>query len=64
MSDLDLLLDEENEISFQLNIEGTQPGTAKCRLAIDGDNGMGLIFESNSVKNDEVTFTLPKLHPY
>ena len=61
MSDLDLLLDEENEISFQLNIEGTQPGTAKCRLAIDGDHGMGLIFESDKVSNDEVTFTLPAL---
>ena len=61
MSDLDLLLDEENEISFQLNIEGTQPGTAKCRLAIDGDHGMGLLFESDKVSNGEVTFTLPAL---
>jgi len=60
MSEIDLLLDEENELSFQLSVEGTQPGTAKCRLTIDNSD-IGLLFEADKVKNDEVTFTLPPL---
>jgi hypothetical protein len=60
MSEIDLLLDEENELSFQLSVEGTQPGTARCRLAIDNEV-VGLLFEADKVKNDEVTFTLPPL---
>jgi hypothetical protein len=60
MSEIDLLLDEDNELSFQLSIEGSQPGTARCRLTIE-NNDLGLLFESSKIKNDEVTFTLPPL---
>lgn len=60
MSAIDLLLDEENEISFQLNIEGTQPGQAVCRLAIDNNN-IGLLFEGRGSRSGEISVILPPL---
>tara|TARA_Y100000593_G_C4213348_1_gene288001 strand:+ start:192 stop:722 length:531 start_codon:yes stop_codon:yes gene_type:complete len=60
MSNIDLLLDEENELTFQLNIEGNAPGDAKCRLRLEND-GIGLLFEANSHEKGEVTVVLPPL---
>ena len=60
MSGINLLLDEENELSFQLNIEGSQPGNAICRLAIDSP-GIGLLFEAKALRHGEVNIILPPL---
>ena len=60
MGKIDLLLDEENELTFQLNIEGNSPGTAKCRLKLD-NNDLGLIFEARAVEKGEVSVFLPPL---
>ena len=60
MSAIDLLLDEENELSFQLNIEGTQPGQAVCRLAIDNSD-IGLLFEGRGSRSGEISVILPPL---
>ena len=38
MSSIDLLLDEENELTFQLNIEGSSPSSANCRLIVENKN--------------------------
>ena len=59
MSTIDLMIDEENELTFQVQIEGTRPGTAKCRLMLES-NSMSLAFEGQS-SNDEVSVTLPPL---
>ena len=40
MSTIDLMIDEENELTFQVQIEGTRPGTAKCRLMLESKNMM------------------------
>ena len=60
MSKIDLLLDEENELIFQLNVEGNAPGTAQCRLNID-NKGIGLLFEAKASDPGEVSVVLPPL---
>ena len=35
MSKINLLLDEENEITFALTVEGTTNSPAKCRLLVE-----------------------------
>jgi hypothetical protein len=60
MSKIDLLIDEENELVFQLNVEGNAPGTAKCRLKLE-NKGMDLLFEANSHEQGEVSVVLPPL---
>jgi len=58
-SKIDLMIDEENELTFQVQIEGTRPGSAKCRLMLESKN-MSLAFEGQSA-GDEVSVTLPPL---
>jgi hypothetical protein len=53
------MIDEENELTFQVQVEGTRPGTAKCRLMLESQNMM-LAFEGQST-GDEVSVTLPPL---
>tara|TARA_B100001093_G_scaffold519938_1_gene611563 strand:+ start:1617 stop:2087 length:471 start_codon:yes stop_codon:yes gene_type:complete len=53
------MIDEENELTFQVQVEGTRPGTAKCRLMLESKNMM-LAFEGQST-GDEVAVTLPPL---
>jgi len=59
MTAIDLMIDEENELTFQVQIEGTRPGTAKCRLMLES-KGMSLAFEGQS-SGEEVSVTLPPL---
>ena len=59
MSTIDLMIDEENELTFQVQIEGTRPGTANCRLMLESKNMM-LAFEGQS-SGDEVSVVLPPL---
>ena len=35
MSTIELMIDEENELTFQVQVEGTRPGTAKCILKLE-----------------------------
>ena len=60
MSEIDLMLDEENELTFQLNIEGTRPAEASCRLVLESDN-MSLVFDAERGHGDEVNVVLPPL---
>jgi hypothetical protein len=53
------MIDEENELTFQVQVEGTRPGKAKCRLMLESKNMM-LAFEGQST-GDEVAVTLPPL---
>ena len=59
MSTIELMIDEENELTFQVQIEGTRPGKAKCRLMLESKN-MSFAFEGQST-GDEVSVTLPPL---
>jgi hypothetical protein len=53
------MIDEENELTFQVQIEGTRPGQAKCRLMVESKD-MSLAFGGYST-GSEVTVTLPPL---
>ncbi len=59
MSTIELMIDEENELTFQVQIEGTRPGSSKCRLMLES-KGMSLAFDGQST-GDEVTVVLPPL---
>ena len=56
---IDLMIDEENELTFQVNIQGSRPGSAKCRLMLES-KGMSLAFGGHS-SGEEVTVVLPPL---
>jgi len=60
MSDIDLMLDEENELTFQLNIEGSRPAEAKCRLRIDKSD-LSLVLEAEQHSDGEVVVVVPPL---
>jgi hypothetical protein len=60
MAEIDLMLDEENELTFQLNIEGTRPAEAECRLILD-NHDMSLSFSAREFSNGEVSVVLPPL---
>ena len=60
MSQIDLMLDEENELTFQLNIEGTRPADASCRLLVDAGH-MSMVFEATKEPSGEISVILPPL---
>ena len=59
MSSINLMIDEENELTFQVQIEGTRPGEAKCRLMLETED-MSLAFNGRS-NGEEVEVVLPPL---
>jgi len=61
MSAIDLMLDEENELTFQLSVEGTRPAEASARLIVNSSD-MSLVFEAEEFSNGEVSVILPPLH--
>lgn len=60
MSKIEMLLDEENELTFQVNIEGNRPSDASCRLRLD-NTGVGLMFEANKSAEGEISVIIPPL---
>jgi hypothetical protein len=60
MSAIDLMLDEENELTFQLDVEGSRPGDVECRLTLESAD-MSLIFKADDYKGEEVNVVLPPL---
>jgi hypothetical protein len=57
--EINLTLDNENEIVFKVNVEGTGPAKASCRLVIES-NGVSYGFEGSMRKNEAVV-TIPPL---
>jgi len=60
MAAIDLMLDEENELTFQLNVEGSRPAETSARLLLN-NKSMSLVFEAQKVANGEVSVILPPL---
>ena len=54
------MLDEENELTFQLDVEGTRPGDVECRLTLESTD-MSLTFKADAYKGEEVNVVLPPL---
>jgi len=61
MKPIDLMLDEENELRFKVNIEGSRPGKAISRLVLEGPE-MSLIFEGEQDSEGELVVIVPELN--
>lgn len=60
MNAINMLLDEENELTFQVNIEGNRPADASCRLRLDNAS-VGLMFEAKRNEDGEISVIIPPL---
>jgi len=60
MSDISLYLDQDNELRFNVAIEGSKPGTPKYRLVLEG-KGFNYAFAGQQSAQGEVLFTVPSM---
>jgi hypothetical protein len=60
MSDISLYLDQDNELRFNVSIEGTRPGTPRYRLVFEGKN-CSYAFNGMQGAPGEVMFTIPSM---
>lgn len=60
MSDISLFLDQDNELRFNVSIEGSKPGTPKYRLVFEGRN-LSYTFNGNQSGPGEVSFVIPSM---
>ena len=60
MERIKLDLDNENEMTFNVLIEGTRPGEPLCRLMIENED-MSFSMQGDFLPNNEVSIVVPKL---
>ena len=60
MNRINLDLDNENEMTFNVVIEGTRPGEPLCRLMIENED-MSFSMQGDFLPNDEVSIIVPPL---
>jgi hypothetical protein len=60
MDEIDLDLDNENEMTFNVVIEGTRPGEPLCRLMIENED-MSFSMQGDFLPNNEVAIIVPPL---
>jgi len=60
MSTIDLTLDNNNELTFQINIEGSSPAKPSCRFLIEGED-MSLAFPGDIERDGIVHVNIPPL---
>lgn len=60
MSEISLDLDNDNEMTFNVVIEGTRPGEPLCRLMIENEE-MTYSMQGDFLPNDEVSIIVPPL---
>lgn len=60
MDRIDLDLDNENEMTFNVVIEGTRPGEPLCRLMIENED-MSFSMQGDFLPNNEVSIVVPPL---
>ena len=60
METIKLDLDNENEMTFNVVIEGTRPGEPLCRLMIENED-MSFSMQGDFLPNNEVSIVVPKL---
>lgn len=60
MSNISLFLDQDNELRFNVAIEGSKPGTPKYRLVFEGKN-LSYTFNGSQVAAGEVSFVIPSM---
>ena len=60
MTPIDLMLDNDNELRFKVNIEGTRPGTSICRLMLENDD-IHYGFKGIQTSDGEISVVIPPL---
>ena len=60
MRPVDLMLDEENELKFKVNVDGSRPGTASSRFVVEGPE-MDFVFKGASAGQGEISVVIPSL---
>jgi len=60
MEKIDLDLDNENEMTFNVVIEGTRPGEPLCRLMIENED-MSFSMQGDFLPDNEVSIVVPPL---
>ena len=60
MNKIELDLDNENEMTFNVIIEGTRPGEPLCRLMIENED-ISLSMQGDFLPNNEVSIIVPPL---
>lgn len=60
MSDISLYLDQDNELKFNVAIEGSRPGTPKYRLVFEGKD-LSYAFSGKQSAAGEVSFVVPTM---
>ena len=61
MSHFDLFIDDDNEIKFDVTIEGTDAGSVSSRLVIESGSGFEVGFDASKVSGNEIYFVVPSL---
>ena len=61
MSHFDLFIDDDNEIKFDVTIEGTDAGSVSSRLVIESGSGFEVGFDATKVSGNEIYFVVPNL---
>lgn len=60
MSPVELMLDEDNELRFKVNVTSTRPGDSSCRLMLES-GGMQYGFKGTTTPDGEIAVTIPPL---
>ena len=61
MSHFELFIDDDNEIKFDVTIEGTDSGSVTSRLVLETNSGFEVGFEATKMASDEIHFVVPNL---
>ena len=60
MTPVDLMLDEDNELRFKVNITSSRPGESSCRLMLES-GGVQYGFKGSTTVDGEIAITIPPL---
>jgi hypothetical protein len=60
MTPVDLMLDEDNELRFKVNITSSRPGESSCRLMLES-GGVQYGFKGTTTADGEIAVTIPPL---
>ena len=61
MSHFELFIDDDNEIKFDVTIEGTDSGSVSSRLVLETKSGFEVGFDATKMASDEIHFLVPSL---
>ncbi len=64
MSHFELFLDDDNEVKFDVTIEGVGGGSISSKLVFESNAGFEVGFEASKILSDEIQFVIPSLKKF